>query len=596
MTPEQALDVLRVMPEPCLLVAGDGEVLGANTAGGALLGRPHSALSGMSLASLTKDPPERVATYLGACSRSRSMVLGALTFTDGTMQPIRCRCQGAVLRPASPDDHALIVIRCARSAVASRDFRMLNRQIEQLGREVRIRQQVEAERAALLAQAREGQRHLARQAEELERARRRVEQLQAVTAAFSGALTPTQVATVVVEQGAACLDAQTSTVYLLSADRTTLQLVRSIGYPDELPDEWTRMPLDASYPVAEAARTGTPAFVATHAEWRERFEGHTSLPESNDDLSWAALPLMIDGRVLGALGLRFGRAGPFSSDEQLFMAALAQQCAQALERARLYVEAQSANHAKSQFLAVMSHELRTPLNAIAGYAELLVMGVHGPITAAQHDALGRLQRSQRRLLSLVNDVLNLARIESGAATYDIRNIPLDDALAELEALIAPQAAHRGVRYEYRPVDCLVEVRADAERLQQIVLNLLSNAVKFTDAGGRVTLSCEARESDVAIRVIDTGCGIPADKLDTIFEPFVQVDAGLTRPTEGTGLGLAISRDLARAMGGELVAHSDVGHGATFTLTVPRARCAPAPARLGAPSVPDRDAVASSGSA
>ena len=595
MTPEQVLEVLRVMPEPCLVVAGDGEVLGANAACGALLGRPHAALSGMSLASLTTSPPERVAAYVGACSRSRSMVLGALTFTDAMMQPIRCRCEGAVVRPASADEHALIVIRCTRSAVASRDFRMLNRQIAHLGREVRIRQQVEAERAALLAEAREGQRHLARQAEELERARRRIEQLQAVTAAFSGALTPTQVAAVVVEQGAACLDAQTSTVYLVSADHTTLQLVRSIGYVNEIPDEWARMPLDASYPVAEAVRTGKPVFVATHAEWRERFAGPTWLPASNDDLSWAALPLMIDGRMLGALGLRFARAGPFTSDERSFMIALAHQCAQALERARLYVEAQSANHAKSQFLAVMSHELRTPLNAIAGYAELLVMGVHGPITAEQRDALGRLQRSQRRLLSLVNDVLNLARIESGAATYDIRDFPLDDALSELEALIAPQAARRGVRYEYLPADGAVAVHADSERLQQIVLNLLSNAVKFTDAGGRVTLSCEARDADVAIRVIDTGCGIPADKLDTIFEPFVQVDAGLTRPTEGTGLGLAISRDLARAMGGELVVESDVGRGAAFTLTVPRVRSASAPARLGAPAVPDRDAVAPSSS-
>ncbi|HEX6964172.1 MAG TPA: GAF domain-containing sensor histidine kinase [Gemmatimonadaceae bacterium] len=577
MTPDQALDVLRVMPEPCFVVSGRGDLLGANAAAVALLGRESTSMADVAFASLTRDPPERVAAYIGACARSRSMMLGALTFANAEGQSIRCRCQGAVLQPASATEHALVVIRCTPSERATRDFALLNRQIARLSREVRVRQQVEAERAELLAQARDGQRRLAAQTEALERSYARMTRLQAVTAELSRALTPVEVANAVVEQATAFLDAQAGAVYLLSADRTQLRLEHAVGYPPGALDPLTHIALDARYPVAEAVRTTMPVFIESEAEWRERFDVFAPHPLPQSGLSWATLPLAIDGRVLGALGLRFARPGSFSVEARVFMLALAQQCAQALERARLYVEAQAANRAKSRFLAVMSHELRTPLNAIAGYAELLEMEVHGPVTAAQREALGRLRRSQRRLLTLVDDVLNLARIESGTVEYEVRTHVLDDVLSPLEAFIAPQAAQRGVRYVYRRVDRAVEVRADADRMQQIVLNLLANAVKFTEPGGLVTLEGEAREADVAIRVADTGCGIPAGKLGAIFEPFVQVDAELTRRSEGTGLGLAISRDLARALGGDLVVESVLGKGTTFTLTLPHAQGASAPA-------------------
>jgi signal transduction histidine kinase len=193
----------------------------------------------------------------------------------------------------------------------------------------------------------------------------------------------------------------------------------------------------------------------------------------------------------------------------------------------------------------------------------------------------------------VDDVLNLARIESGTVEYELRTLVLDEVLAQLEAFIAPQVAHRGVQYRYRGVDRAVAVRADADRLQQIVLNLLANAVKFTEAGGVVTLEGDARGADVVIRVIDTGCGIPGDKLDVIFEPFVQVDAELTRRSGGTGLGLAISRDLARAMGGDLVVASTVGKGTTFTLTLPRAQNVSAPAASSVAVPTDRHATSPS---
>jgi signal transduction histidine kinase len=223
----------------------------------------------------------------------------------------------------------------------------------------------------------------------------------------------------------------------------------------------------------------------------------------------------------------------------------------------------------------MSHELRTPLNAIGGYAELIEMGVQGPVTVPQREFLGRIQRSQRHLLGLVNEVLNYAKLESGSVRYDVADVRVLDAVTDAQALVAPQARAKGLTLTLADCPPDLSVRADPEKLRQVLVNLLSNAVKFTERGGAtVDVACEdsagARAPVVAVRVRDSGIGIPADKLDAIFEPFVQVRADLARQQEGTGLGLAISRDLARGMGGDLTAESAPGAGSTFTLVLPRA--------------------------
>jgi PAS domain S-box-containing protein len=233
-------------------------------------------------------------------------------------------------------------------------------------------------------------------------------------------------------------------------------------------------------------------------------------------------------------------------------------------------EADEANAAKSAFLAVMSHELRTPLNAIAGYVELMEMGIHGPVTEQQLNALTRIRRSQRHLLRLINDILNLSRIEAGRVEYNLQDVPLASLVDEVTPMVEPQIAGNGLALQ-TSVDEHHLVRADPEKVQQILLNLLSNAIKFTPAGGTISLRTEpgSEPADrVQLHVRDSGIGIPPDKLASVFEPFVQVAVTRSSRREGTGLGLAISRDLARGMGGDLTAVSVPGEGSTFTLSLP----------------------------
>jgi hypothetical protein len=282
---------------------------------------------------------------------------------------------------------------------------------------------------------------------------------------------------------------------------------------------------------------------------------------------------LADARRVAAEEAKLAEAAVREDELRQLAAKLRRQTRQLEARTRDASEAQqradNANRAKTEFLAAMSHELRTPLNAIGGYADLLAMGLSGPVTSQQAEQLGRIKRSQEHLLGIINDILNFSRVEAGQLTYDFAPVAVHDVIDAVVRMLSPQAASKGVRLEATGCAADLSVWADRLKTEQIVLNLVSNAIKFTGSGGSVGVRCEAFDGErVALHVADTGCGIPVDQLEAVFEPFVQVGRTLISAPEGAGLGLAISRDLARAMRGDIVAASTVDVGSTFTLTLP----------------------------
>ena len=298
--------------------------------------------------------------------------------------------------------------------------------------------------------------------------------------------------------------------------------------------------------------------------------------------AWAALehlaagpvlvvPVLTRGRIAGALS--FGRPADqpfFTEREQRLAEELAQLIGLALEQQRIATAAEAAARTKSEFLAMMSHELRTPLNAIAGYAQLLEMGFRGPLTDGQRDAVNRILRGQEHLLTLVDAVLTFSRLTSGRLTIDSTELDAAELIDVASEPLVVEFAAREIDFRILPCPERGRVCGDRERVVEILRHLLSNALKFTPKSGSVTVSCEEGGGMVRFMVSDTGRGIPEGQRDAIFQPFVQVEKGLTRSADGSGLGLAIGRELAERMGGTLTVTSKVGSGSRFVLSLPRA--------------------------
>jgi signal transduction histidine kinase len=288
------------------------------------------------------------------------------------------------------------------------------------------------------------------------------------------------------------------------------------------------------------------------------------------------IPMLSRDRLLGAVTFVSDQDGRRYSPEEIRLAqSLANRNAEALEHARIYTEAHRAREQaelatlnKLRFLGNISHELRSPINAIIGYVELIAEEIHGPVTPAQREDLVRIRLNQQHLLGLVNDLLTFVQAGSPRMN-EIVGLSVDRAVKRAITLIENTLSRKSIRYEHVTSDPDLLALGDQERVSQILVNLLANAVKFTGRGGSITTRCEATESQVHIRVIDTGIGIDASRLAEIFEPFIQVDGGHSGEV-GVGLGLAISRDLARTMHGDISVESTRGEGSCFTLTLPRA--------------------------
>ncbi|MEH1826188.1 MAG: PAS domain S-box protein [Nostoc sp.] len=407
-----------------------------------------------------------------------------------------------------------------------------------------------------------------------ERSVNRTVLLQKITAAFSEALTPQQVTDVVVNQGITALEATGGCVVLLTEGNTTLKVVQAIGYPQTLINTWTSFPLTAPNQIAETVRTGQPIFLENLAAMIARYPDLADVVTVMANNAWASIPLIVEGKVIGALALSFTTVQIFDEEDRGFMLTLGQQCAQAIARAQLYeaektarAQAETANRIKDEFLAVLSHELRTPLNPILGWAKLLRTRKFDEATKIR--ALETIERNAKLQTQLIGDLLDVSRILQGKVSLNLYAVDLKVAIAAALETVRLAAEAKSIQIQTVLSNDIGKVLGDSDRLQQVMWNLLSNAVKFTPTEGLVEVHLKQVGLDAQIQVIDTGKGISPEFLPYVFDYFRQADAKTTRVFGGLGLGLAIVRHLVELHGGTVQAESlGDGLGATFTVSLP----------------------------
>jgi signal transduction histidine kinase len=288
-----------------------------------------------------------------------------------------------------------------------------------------------------------------------------------------------------------------------------------------------------------------------------------------------AVPLLREGRIMGALTVYRKQAGSFSPEVVQLLQTFATQSALAIQNARLFREIEdksrqieAANRHKSEFLANMSHELRTPLNAIIGFSEVLQERLFGELNDKQAEYTSDILTSGQHLLSLINEILDLSKVEAGRMELELAPFDLPLAIDNARTFVRERAVKHGINLDLNVDDRLGEYVGDERKIKQILLNLLSNAVKFTPEGGRITISANKTENGAEISVSDTGIGIPPSEQPTIFEEFRQVGGDYAHKKEGTGLGLTLAKKFVELHGGKIWVESEVGKGSTFTFTLP----------------------------
>jgi signal transduction histidine kinase len=284
--------------------------------------------------------------------------------------------------------------------------------------------------------------------------------------------------------------------------------------------------------------------------------------------------LLREEQIIGSLSLNRKEPGEFPPEVVEVLKTFATQSALAIQNARLFREIENksrqlevASQHKSEFLANMSHELRTPLNAIIGFSEVLTERMFGELNEKQDEYLRDIYASGQHLLSLINDILDLSKIEAGRMELEAADFDLPSAIDDALILVRERASRRGIALGHSVDDRLGQIRGDERKVKQVLLNLLSNALKFTPAGGRIEVRARVQDDVAEIAVTDTGVGIAPEDQEAVFEEFRQVGAADNK-VEGTGLGLALSRKFIELHGGRIWVKSQVGQGSTFTFTLP----------------------------
>ena len=325
--------------------------------------------------------------------------------------------------------------------------------------------------------------------------------------------------------------------------------------------------------VARSARERT-AVIVNDVRTEPDFLLNPYLPDTRAEM---AVPMISGDKVIGVFDVQSSVVGHFSREDANIYTTLALQVAIALQNARLYVEQAATvtklrelDRLKSSFLANMSHELRTPLNSILGFADVMLEELDGPLTENMNNDLGLIHKNGQHLLHLINDVLDMAKIDSGKMNLNIEKFNLQETIEEVVKIISPLASEKNLSLFIEPdSDHEVDINADKIRLRQVMINLINNSVKFTE-NGRISICVAREENNVLISVKDTGIGIPIHQLESVFQEFTQVDTSTTRKIGGTGLGLPISRRLIEMHNGRLWAESSGvdGEGATFYIYLP----------------------------
>jgi PAS domain S-box-containing protein len=446
----------------------------------------------------------------------------------------------------------------------ARDLHQLTARLEVMVEQLRIERE-----GALSARA------------EAEEALERIVTLQRVTAALSEARTPDEVGDVVLERGMEALNAQSGVLLALGSTGDQIELVRAAGVPQELVDEWIQTsPLDLSR-LKNALRREELGGGGTAQVTDGNGIPTESLRKALGTDALVLVPLAARERPMGLLVFDVPGGRTLDSRDRDLLVALGRQCAQALDRARLFAaeraardEAEQASRAKSQFLAVMSHELRTPLNAILGYEELLETEVSGPISSIQKHHLSRIRESTKHLLTLIEQILSLSRVQGGKEDLLIEEVDASALVREVANAVEPQLERKGLALQLDLPEGAIELRTDPRKVRQILFNVLSNAAKFTERG-TVRVALSSADGELLYTVHDTGRGIEERDREHIFEPFVQVRGDGSMPS-GAGLGLAVARELARHLGGDITLESRPGEGSAFTIRLPQRHSIPTP--------------------